>query len=388
MSTASTAPPLEEFSGEQVAAPLSLKELFLDSRVKFDELDSGYGGADEEQTLIAIAQFDRCAEMTRAEGITSINEEADDMKTGDLQYLLTSYFVGELHMKICGRAYGREKERLAAVRRGRVHLVAFVEACERKHLLDDFALVDWRVLSGDIDEEASGAARRRVDPRLARARKIEGYKREKEAQARRAELVKQREASQRRGIDVDEERARELVMLEINSAIQRGLDDMRVADEEIRLLEYRVALDEDVPEGDDRRGAAEATAADDRASQPLEVIHIDADGNRSAIDVPQAATIDVAAERFRDGVFRDGGSKPTMTLEEFADLEIADARARAERGRTAAAEGRGPVRKYSQLVEDGDEDDHALVDAATVKDRNWDDWCDDNPKGSAVTRHC
>ena len=369
---ASTAPVESHFSGEQVVAPLSLAELFLESRVKFDELDSGYGGADEEQTLIAIAQFDRCAEMIRAEGVTSINEEADDMKTVDLPYLLTSYFVGELHMKICGRAYGREKERLAAVRRGRVHLVAFVEACERKHLLDDFALVDWRVLSGDIDEEASGASRRRVDPRLARARKIEGYKREKQAQVRRAELVKQREASQRRGIDVDEERARELAMLEINSAIQRGLDDMRVADEEIRLLEYRVALDEDVPEGDDRRGAAEATAADDRAAKPLEVIHIDADGNRTDIDVPMA-TIDVAAERYRDGVFRDGGSKPTMTLEEFADLEIADARARAERGRTAAAEGRGPVRKYSQLVEDGDEDDQALVDAATVKDRNWDD---------------
>ena len=384
---ASTAPVESHFSGEQVVAPLSLAELFLESRVKFDELDSGYGGADEEQTLIAIAQFDRCAEMIRAEGVTSINEEADDMKTVDLPYLLTSYFVGELHMKICGRAYGREKERLAAVHRGRVHLVAFVEACERKHLLDDFALVDWRVLSGDIDEEASGASRRRVDPRLARARKIEGYKREKQAQVRRAELVKQREASQRRGIDVDEERARELAMLEINSAIQRGLDDMRVADEEIRLLEYRVALDEDVPEGDDRRGAAEATAADDRAAKPLEVIHIDADGNRTDIDVPMA-TIDVAAERYRDGVFRDGGSKPTMTLEEFADLEIADARARAERGRTAAAEGRGPVRKYSQLVEDGDEDDQALVDAATVKDRNWDDWCDDNQKGSAVTRHC
>jgi hypothetical protein len=49
-------------------------------------------------------------------------------------------------------------------------------------------------------------------------------------------------------------------------------------------------------------------------------------------------------ETIRADVFRPRMSGPTMTLEEFADLELADARAREERERQAAAEGTGPVR--------------------------------------------
>lgn len=44
-------------------------------------------------------------------------------------------------------------------------------------------------------------------------------------------------------------------------------------------------------------------------------------------------------------------------------------------------EGSQGPRRYDQLVEDGDEDDHALVDEATYKDRSWDDWKDANPRG-------
>lgn len=40
----------------------------------------------------------------------------------------------------------------------------------------------------------------------------------------------------------------------------------------------------------------------------------------------------------------------------------------------------GP-RRYDQLVEDGDEDNEALVEEAVYKDRAWDDWKDANEKG-------
>lgn len=40
----------------------------------------------------------------------------------------------------------------------------------------------------------------------------------------------------------------------------------------------------------------------------------------------------------------------------------------------------GP-RRYDQLVEDGDEDNDALVEEAAYKDRAWDDWKDANEKG-------
>lgn len=44
-------------------------------------------------------------------------------------------------------------------------------------------------------------------------------------------------------------------------------------------------------------------------------------------------------------------------------------------------ESEGGPRRYDQLVEDGDEDKHDLVDVATYKDRAWDDWKDANERG-------
>ncbi len=76
-------------------------------------------------------------------------------------------------------------------------------------------------------------------------------------------------------------------------------------------------------------------------------------------------------------VFGPGIAPPTISLEEFADMEKEAAEARAKQQADAP---KGP-RKYAQLELDGDEDDLDLVDEATMEDRRWDDWKDDNPRG-------
>ena len=67
-----------------------------------------------------------------------------------------------------------------------------------------------------------------------------------------------------------------------------------------------------------------------------------------------------------------------MSLEELADIEVAAAMERQRR----QAENPGPVRRIKQLEEAGEEDNPDLVDQATYRDRDWDDWCDENPKGA------
>ena len=66
-----------------------------------------------------------------------------------------------------------------------------------------------------------------------------------------------------------------------------------------------------------------------------------------------------------------------MSLEEFGDLQRADAMERAQREAEAPT---GP-RRHRQLVQDGDEDDVLLDEQATMEDRRWDDWKDNNPRG-------
>jgi immunoglobulin-binding protein 1 len=51
---------------------------------------------------------------------------------------------------------------------------------------------------------------------------------------------------------------------------------------------------------------------------------------------------------------------------------------RAERQKNAPV---GP-RRIKQLEDDGDEDDAELVDKAAYLDRDWDNFKDENPKGS------
>jgi immunoglobulin-binding protein 1 len=42
----------------------------------------------------------------------------------------------------------------------------------------------------------------------------------------------------------------------------------------------------------------------------------------------------------------------------------------------------GFVHRYHELEAAGEEDNEMLVDAAVYKDRDWDAWKEDNPKGS------
>lgn len=72
---------------------------------------------------------------------------------------------------------------------------------------------------------------------------------------------------------------------------------------------------------------------------------------------------------------------PTMSLNEFADQEMA--RALAQEQASVLPEGMaGPTRRYNELYEAGEEDNEALVEEATLKDREWDNWKDENKKGS------
>ena len=91
-------------------------------------------------------------------------------------------------------------------------------------------------------------------------------------------------------------------------------------------------------------------------------------------------------ETVRAHVFVPSMEGPSMTLEEFGDMEKADAIERAKRQAENEISGKGAdtenlTRRYENLVADGDEDVERLVDAATINDRDWDTFKEANPKG-------
>ena len=94
----------------------------------------------------------------------------------------------------------------------------------------------------------------------------------------------------------------------------------------------------------------------------------------------------ITKERLKSQVFQQHHRPPTMSLEEFADIEVKDAMERQARQKKSENDPNRPGVKMKQLVEMGKEDDEELCDKATVRDRQWDNWKDMNPKGYGVTK--
>jgi hypothetical protein len=106
----------------------------------------------------------------------------------------------------------------------------------------------------------------------------------------------------------------------------------------------------------------------------LQVTHITKDASTGQLQFKR--------DEIRSKVFRPGWSQPTMSLEELGEREYQQAIEREERQKQAEANRINEPKRYEELVRDGMEDHPDLVDASAKLDREWDDWKNDNPRGS------
>jgi hypothetical protein len=72
----------------------------------------------------------------------------------------------------------------------------------------------------------------------------------------------------------------------------------------------------------------------------------------------------------KENIFKNA-NKPTMTLDEFAEKEMAYAKEQEEK-----------QKEYNAQKPGSDSEDENVADMKTLEARSWDDWKDDHPKGS------
>uniref|UniRef100_K3X0R5 TAP42-like protein n=1 Tax=Globisporangium ultimum (strain ATCC 200006 / CBS 805.95 / DAOM BR144) TaxID=431595 RepID=K3X0R5_GLOUD len=161
--------------------------------------------------------------------------------------------------------------------------------------------------------------------------------------------------------DMDE-LEREQLMAFIQLAVIKSMDEQMSINQEREMLETMIKMNAKSDKKDLFTDAHRPPPPPQ--GQGISVTHIN----------PQ---FEMRRETVKSGVFKPGHRLPTMSLQEYADMELADAQERQQREQEAS---QGP-RRYDQLVEDGDEDNLEFVDEATYKDRAWDDWKDANPRG-------
>lgn len=190
---------------------------------------------------------------------------------------------------------------------------------------------------------------------------------------------------------------------------EESLEEMQSSTSELQMLDMAIQFeamrsqnnksDARMTHGDALTHSNDKRSADRGPQQPLQLTQITQDpmsgqlqfnkqqisnGQLKNIGLPSSSIngTEIQRQQIAEGVFKPSWNLPTMSLEELAERERADAIARSESQKEAEARAKTMPRRYEQLVKDGMEDDADLVDKSAELDRKWDEWKEENPRGS------
>lgn len=326
---------------EAAAAP-GLALLFEQGRAALD----GEGNlaaeamADKEVCRNAALAMDKARAMCEAMDLFSENETIDDVSTKDVKYLLAPYYLACL---LQSAPEGVAPSRARAVKQATGLLVEFLRNMERKCVFgDEHPLA--AALARDLNAAVPPVSRR--EERIARHRRARQIKESLSALRRsRSGVGGGNDDDGDEGEDGAD--AREAWLLELELATQVALDSVPTLRQEAELLAER---ERQLEQAGDREEGDSA-----------------ADGFGPAAPERPPPSYTIRAPPTRDEVLarvlRPHHNLPTMTLQEFAEREMAEARAREARSQAAEQRRRALA---SSLTEE------EASDIETARLRRWD----------------
>lgn len=321
----------------------------------------------------------RLVAEVRAADLFSANEDAEDLATADIKYLLAAFFLAELlntyptpptptRGNADSPAAGGPAQRKSLVEEAIVLYTAFLDSCQQYGLLGTVGKQLYLQDAQQVDQ---------MDPSTKRAAKIEQFKANKALTTQLAALEDKRAKAMKcvdhedgdketgtSGLGAwDEEDERMLWGATVQQAGLRALHQRQMLKEEKELLHHALASGhlQQGASGSNARSAREEMEEERRQ----EVLH-KLRGIAGTLATPSGRR-----EELRSQVFRPSHNLPTRSLAEQADIEIADAQRREssqraqERARAAHLEALG-----------SDEDEEELK-----RTRAFDDFKDMHPRG-------
>mmetsp|Transcript_15013 Transcript_15013/g.25046 ORF Transcript_15013/g.25046 Transcript_15013/m.25046 type:complete len:386 (+) Transcript_15013:2596-3753(+) len=349
-----------------------------------------HGGENTNNSIAAtINVIELCRHKLEQEALISKNESIEDIATGSLKFLFLEFYKGK-----CYASLQTLEERYSNLLLAKESFCSYLELCSKLNLLHE------------TEQEARSSSSNRMSAEEKRLYKIEKFKRDKAARNRMNDLQRLVYIGRKdndNDIDV-EDHLREFYITQLQCYAREGLDEIDGIRQELPMLKM---MEERRQQHEQQQGGGSNTS-DTRVFQrenastctstlpsssttPGAVPAVDRVGGSPP---PQGQGISVtrtfkvgdqlmfSRDTVKATVFGDRIAPPTMSLAEFGDAQRAEAEMRAQQQAQAEADGAAVAgRRYKQLVEDGDEDDEDLVDKAVMKDRDWDDWKDENPRG-------
>lgn len=359
--------------------PQSLKSLFQAAETSRLTLErtSPSTFPDYASTLSStIDLYTTCLTQISRLALFSPNESAEDISTSDLPYLLVSYHLADLLQ--------RQTPATPTPAARKTILSSAREAYERfLHLLDSYTFLsstDARLLERYTDDpktfttvppNADGAARRNA--------KIANFKTEKELKSKLEFLRNRPGYGDGETGEGDEELVRKVHLAHLSYAAHMTFQALEGLNRESEVLDM-------APEPTHPTQILTPQALEDERSRQRTN-----DGFSERLDDRNRITNHTGPllsgqgkplrpftllgnrQELAKGVFRPGHNLPTMSIDEYLEVE---------RARGGIIEGGGEA---SWARPEPDEDDEAKADAETYKAREWDEYTEANAKGSGNT---
>ncbi|EED23278.1 TOR signaling pathway regulator (TapA), putative [Talaromyces stipitatus ATCC 10500] len=345
--------------------PQSLKELFQAAKEQKLSLETSAepnSDAYRQQVSDTINKLQECQRLISQLSLFSSNEGLEDVSTANLQFLTVDHLLAE----VVQRASSTDRE--AVLRRALGEYEKFLTR------LDDYGLLsdrDKKLFEQYTENPARFSLALKNDAANRREVKVGRFREEKELKQK-LEYFRQNENR----LQSDDEATRKLYLAEINLYTHQTFQSLDMIAQELEMLsQMRHAPPVSAPQDDPRsRNTPDKNNYSERLDGPLSQLLQGGRGGPllSKSGKPlQPFTLTNKRTELQQGVFRPGHNLPTMTIDEYLEEE---------RRRGGILEG-----GTSNEVPEPDEDDLDKADEETMKARAWDEFKEDNPRGSGNT---
>eukprot|EP01083_Nonionella_stella_P007426 21468_1 len=326
----------------------------------------------------------------------SINESLTDIQTSSLPLLAVEYHMAKAYLQLRSTS---SIQRNRNVQKALELFNLFLHRCDTfDGILEEETKIQYScILSFNDGRNDDDESTFRPLPSQSRDDKIASYRRSKELQSKIARMNAQ--LSQRKRLDLAEHEEldgldqdsllRSLHLCQLNEWSLDCFQELFASSMELQMLQMAVKIEKDRAQMDHHRGTRTDFGADSESGRNGEIRMRPPASNpdqkmklTQVTQDPTTGQLVFKRQEIRSGIFRPSWNQPTMSLEELGEKEVREAIDREARQKESELNAKNTARRYEFLVKDGLEDNADLVDQSAKLDRDWDDWKDENPRGS------
>lgn len=353
----------------------------------------------------AIEIFEKIQEHIQRASIFSSNESLSDIQTSSLPLLAIEYHMAKTYLQL---RTASSTSRNGNVKKAVDLFHLFLHRCDTyEGILENDIQQQYRTILAEHDSQSHEeeeptsnvplAMPTKPLPSPSRDEKIARYKRSKEIKNKISLMTAQLSQRKRLQLDHHEEidghdedsLMRSLHLHQINEFALDTIEELFSSNMELQMLQMAVRMERDRADMDRHRPVGMAmNAQGGRGPYPMGMMRPPPPNPNQKMKLtqvlqdPNTGQLIFKRQELKSAVFRPSWNQPTMSLDELAEKEVREAREREASQKVSEANAKNAPRRYEFLVRDGMEDDANLVDASAKLDREWDDWKDENPKGS------